>query len=88
LRRKPSILNTRLIFFLQHKKISDLKINMPENHKSLSLSFILFFFKRRKKKKTACSARSLAQASDPVGHKKKGRSLLNEQGKMHAKRPR
>jgi hypothetical protein len=61
-----------LIFFLQHKKISDLKINMPENHKSLSLSFILFFLKRRKKKKTACSARSLAQASDPVGHKKKG----------------
>jgi hypothetical protein len=60
-----------LIFFLQHKKISDLKINMPKNHKSLSLSFI-FFFERKKKKKTACPTRSLAQASDPVGHKKKG----------------
>jgi hypothetical protein len=59
-----------LIFFLQHKKISDLKINMPKNHKSLSLSFI--FFLKEKKKKTACPTRSLAQASDPVGHKKKG----------------
>jgi hypothetical protein len=42
LRRKPGILNTRLIFFLQHKKNPDLEINMPEN-KYLSLSFILFF---------------------------------------------
>jgi len=30
---------------------------------------------------------SLAQASDPAGHKK-GRSPLNEQSKIHAKRPR
>jgi hypothetical protein len=43
---------------------------MPKNHKSLSLSFI--FFLKEKKKKTACPTRSLAQASDPVGHKKKG----------------
>jgi hypothetical protein len=41
LRRKPGILNTRLVYiFLQHKKNSDFKINIPEN-KSLSLSSIL-----------------------------------------------
>jgi len=34
------------IYFLQHKKNSDLKINMPENHKSFSFSFI--FFKEKK----------------------------------------
>jgi len=50
--------------------------------------FLLFFFKEEKKKKTACPAGSLAQASDPVWTQKKGRSLLNEQGKMHANRPR
>ena len=88
LHRKPGILNTRLIYiFLQNKKNSDLKINIPENHKSLSLSFI-FFKEKKKKKKTACPAGSLAQASDPVWTQKKERSLLNEQGKMHANRPR
>jgi hypothetical protein len=75
----------RLIFFLQHKKISDLKINMPENHKSLTLSFIFF---KKKKKENSMSGQVTCQASDLVRHKKKGRSLLNEQGKMHAKRPR
>jgi len=66
LRRKPGVLNTRLVYiFLQHKKNSDFKINIPEN-KSLSLSFIFF-----KEKKTACPAGSLAQESDPAGPKNK-----------------
>jgi hypothetical protein len=66
LRRKPGILNTRSVYiFLQHKKNSDFKINIPEN-KSLSISFIFL-----KEKKTACPAESLAQASDPAGHKSK-----------------
>jgi hypothetical protein len=39
-----------------------------KNHKSLSLSFI--FLKERKKKKKGGLAGSLAQASDPVGHKR------------------
>ena len=69
LRRKPGILNTRSIYiFLQHKENSDFKINIPEN-KSLSLSFI--FFERRIKKQHVRPARSLAQASDPAGQKKK-----------------
>jgi len=55
------------MYFLQHKENSDFKINIPEN-KSLSLSFIFLFLKR---KKTACPAKSLAQASDPTGHKSK-----------------
>jgi hypothetical protein len=55
---------------------------MPENHKSLLLSFIFFL-----KRETVGLAGSLAQSSDPAGHKK-GRSPLNEQSKMHAKRPR
>jgi hypothetical protein len=65
LRRKTGILNTRLvyIFFLQHKKNSDFKINIPKN-KSLSLSFIFF-----KKKKELGPAGSLASAGDPAGHK-------------------
>jgi len=63
--KKPSILNKRLIFFLQHKKNSSLKINMPEN-KYLSLSFIFF----QKNKKKVSPAGSLAQASDPAGHKR------------------
>jgi hypothetical protein len=64
LRRKPGILNTRLVYiFLQHKKNSDFKINIPEN-KSLSLSFILF-----KTKKELGPAGSLASAGDPAGHK-------------------
>jgi len=50
-----------LVFFLQHKKNSDFKINMPKN-KSLSLSFILFL--------KVGPAGSLAQASDPAGHKR------------------
>ena len=54
--------------FLQHKKNSDLKINMPENHKSLSLSF--FFQERKKKLEPVGSAGSLAQASDLARHKK------------------
>jgi hypothetical protein len=49
--------------FYSIKKNSDLKINMAENHKSLSL----FIFWRKKK---VCLAWSLAQASDPAGHKK------------------
>jgi hypothetical protein len=49
--------------FLQHKKNSDFKINIPEN-KSLSLSFILF-----KTKKELGPAGSLASAGDPAGHK-------------------
>jgi hypothetical protein len=65
LRRKLGILNTRFVYiFLQHKKNSDFKINILEN-KSLSLSFTFFV------KKTACPAGSLAQASDPAGHKSK-----------------
>jgi hypothetical protein len=39
---------------------------MPENHKSLSLSFI--FFERKEKK--VGPAGSLAQESDPAGHKR------------------
>jgi hypothetical protein len=45
--------------FLQHKKNPDLEINMPEN-KSLSLYFFL----------KIGLAGSLAQASDPAGHKR------------------
>jgi len=45
---------------LQHKKNPDLEINMPENK---SLSFFFFF-------KTIGPAGSLAQASDPAGHKR------------------
>ena len=37
------------IDFFYNIKNSDLKINMPENHKSLSISF--FFFKEKKRKK-------------------------------------
>jgi len=47
LHRKPGILNTRVVYiFLQHKKNSDFKINIPEN-KSLPLSFI---FSKKKSK--------------------------------------
>jgi len=65
LRRKSSILNTRLVFFLQHKKNSDFKINMPENK---SFSFFYFIFKSRSGRVTCLE--SLAQASDPAGHKR------------------
>jgi hypothetical protein len=35
--------------FLYNKKNSDLKINIPKNHKSLSLSSIFFLEKEKKK---------------------------------------
>jgi len=57
LRRKPGILNTRLIFFLQHKKNSDLKINMPENHKYLSLSFIFWRKKNSRSGLVTCPSK-------------------------------
>jgi hypothetical protein len=41
------------VFFLQHKKNSDLKINMLEKHKSLSFSFI--FLKEKKEKENSMS---------------------------------
>ena len=47
---------------------------MPEHHKSLSLSFI--FFKEKKRKKIGL-VESLAQASDPAGHKR-GATLFYE----------
>jgi len=42
-----------VVFFLQHKKNSDLKINMLEKHKSLSFSFI--FLKEKKEKENSMS---------------------------------
>jgi len=51
------------IYFFYNIKNSNFKINMPEN-KYLSLSFIVF------QKKKVSPARSLAQASDPAGHKR------------------
>jgi len=75
LRQKPGILNTRLIFFYNIKN-SDLKTNIPENHKSLSLSF----FEKKKRNETSRS-----------GHKKKTQLLfkwiiihLNSKHKRHA----
>ena len=41
-----------VVFFLQHKKNSDRKINMLEKHKSLSFSFI---FSKKEKKKVVTS---------------------------------
>ena len=54
------------IFYNINKKNSDFKINIPENKLFL---FLLFF-----PKKKVSPARSLAQTSDPAGHKKRGRS--------------
>jgi hypothetical protein len=44
---KTGYFKCEIDIFLQHKKNSDLKINIPENHKSLFLSFI-FFWKKKK----------------------------------------
>ena len=49
---------------------------MPENHKSLSLSFI--FFERKEKK--VGPAGSLAQESDPAGHKRG--AVLSKNGEL------
>jgi hypothetical protein len=70
--RKPGILNTRLIYiFLQNKKNSDLKINIPENHKSLSLSFIFFLKKKKRKRKQHVRLGHLPKQVTRFGHKKR-----------------
>jgi hypothetical protein len=71
LRRKPGILNTRLVYIFYNIKKSDFKINIPEN-KSLSLSFFI------KKNKQHVRPGHLPKQMTRLDTKTKGRSLLNE----------